>query len=67
MIGLYYPQLHMSDLLVTYPAIFADEYMVLHTWQFMWPFANVCRCCEGHIYGVPYDKEIAHILIHLYI
>jgi len=45
-IWFYYPQLHMSDLLVTYLAVFADEYMVLHTWQFMWPlqvFAGIIK------------------------
>ena len=65
---LYYPQLHTSDLLVTYPAVFADEYMVLHTWQFMWPFASVCRYCRVHIYGGTIQLRgplYSHISIYL--
>jgi len=65
---LYHPQLHTSDLLVTYPAIFADEYIVLHTWQFMWPFASVCRYCRVHIYGSSIQLRgplYSHISIYL--
>jgi len=60
--------LNTSDLLVTCSAVLADEYMVLHTWQFMWPFASVCRYCRVHIYGGSIQLRgplYSHISIYL--
>jgi len=50
----------MSDLLVTYPAVFADEYMVLHTQHFMWPLQVFAGIVKFTFMVVAYDKEIAH-------
>jgi len=66
--GMYCPQLSTNDLLVTYPAVFAEDYMVLHSQQSMWLFANGCRYCEVHIYGGSIRLRVrshSHICVYL--
>ena len=56
----------MYMLLVTYPEVFAEEYIGLHSLQFMWPLQVFAGIVEFTFMVVAYSLEVLCIRIYLY-